>query len=229
MALEKLTIIAFSDETFTTEKGRMTVNINPHQYSQSFQICYNAKQSQGSSGPSPDFNKMKSATVNFDLIFDATGAGPQPAQGSNSSFETGVTAQIDSFRKLVLDFDGAIHSPKFVKLSWGSLLFKCRLQSLNFSYTLFKPDGTPLRAKATTTFIGFTDEDELAKRARKSSPDLSHLVKVEAGDTLPQLCWRIYGSSLHYRRVAEINGLTSFRHLQPGTQLLFPPLESAAR
>ena len=229
MSLEKMTIIAFTDKTFTTEKGRMTAYINPHQYSQSFALDYNTTQAQGSSGPSPDFNKMRSATINFELIFDATGAGPQPPQGSNSSFETGVTVQIDQFRKLVLEFNGGIHSPNFVKLSWGSLLFKCRLKTLSLSYTLFKPDGTPLRAKATTAFSGFTDEEELAKRARKSSPDLSHLLTVEAGDTLPQMCWRIYGSSVHYRRVAEVNGLTSFRDLRVGTQLLFPPLESAAR
>ena len=66
--------------------------------------------------------------------------------------------------------------------------------------------------------------EELAQEAQLQSPDVSHLVTVRAGDTLPGLCANIYGTSLYYLRVAAFNGLTSFRRLAPGTQLVFPPL-----
>jgi nucleoid-associated protein YgaU len=62
----------------------------------------------------------------------------------------------------------------------------------------------------------------------KSSPDLSHLVTVKAGDTLPLLCCNIYGSSVYYLEVARVNGLAHFRDLAPGMQLLFPPLQDSA-
>jgi nucleoid-associated protein YgaU len=64
--------------------------------------------------------------------------------------------------------------------------------------------------------------------ANKTSPDLSHILTVRAGDILPLMCFDVYGSSAYYPQVARVNGLTEFRQLTPGTQLLFPPLGAAA-
>jgi nucleoid-associated protein YgaU len=61
----------------------------------------------------------------------------------------------------------------------------------------------------------------------KSSPDLTHVRVVKAGDTLPLLTKAIYGSSRDYLRVAEHNGLDNFRDLTPGRRLVFPPLEQS--
>ncbi|HEU0053299.1 MAG TPA: tail protein X, partial [Longimicrobium sp.] len=136
--------------------------------------------------------------------------------------------QVEAFKGLVFAYYGQTHSPRFLQLVWGTLFFRCRLSELSISYTLFKPDGTPLRARADATFISYTDEKALAKQAKKSSPDLTHVREVRAGDTLPLLCWEIYGSSAWYPRVAEVNGLAGFRDLPVGMQIVFPPLEDAA-
>jgi hypothetical protein len=226
--LEKLMVIAYQKSNFTAEVGRYPVYINPEKYSHSYQICWNDVQAQGSSGGSPNFNKIPSDKVTFELVFDGTGVVPSAVPGVLPFTGDGVADQIDGFKKLVFNYQGNIHSPNFLKLSWGTLLFKCRLRSLDVSYTLFKPDGTPLRARANATFIGYNDEVELALRARKSSPDLSHLVTVKAGDTLPLLCYRIYGDSRYYLEVARANGLAGFRWLAVGSTLLFPPLAEGA-
>jgi hypothetical protein len=42
------------------------------------------------------------------------------------------------------------------------------------------------------------------------------------------MCNSIYGSSAYYIEVARANGLTDFRDLVVGSQLLFPPLRDAA-
>ncbi len=55
---------------------------------------------------------------------------------------------------------------------------------------------------------------------------MSHLITVKSGDTLPLLCHKVYGTSVHYAEVARANGLSNFRDLAPGTQLLFPPLRT---
>jgi nucleoid-associated protein YgaU len=67
------------------------------------------------------------------------------------------------------------------------------------------------------------EEEKLSADA--SSPDLSHVVQVRQGDTLPLLCHRIYGDSRYYLKVAQFNGLQQFRSLPPGLRLHFPPLE----
>jgi nucleoid-associated protein YgaU len=61
--------------------------------------------------------------------------------------------------------------------------------------------------------------------AQDQSPDLTHVRRVKAGDTLPGLCDQIYGDPRLYLKVAAANGLDDFRRLVPGTKVFFPPLE----
>lgn len=224
MGLEKMTIKAYTDSKFTKQDGSdFQVYINPEKYAHSYNIEYKNRQAQGSNGPSPIFNKYMSDNVNFELVFDGTGVVPSALPGAPSTVEKQITA----FRTLVYTYNGNIHRPNFLSLSWGTLLFKCVLKSLNINYTLFMPDGKPLRARANAHFLGFNDEVELALKADKKSADLTHVRTVKAGDTLPLMCFEIYGSSVYYPRVARVNGLIDFRNLVPGTQLMFPPLGDA--
>ncbi len=225
-SLEKMTITAYANDKFTKQVGdELAVYLNPEKYSHSMSICYNDVQAQGSSGPTPDFDKMASEEVEFELVFDGTGVVPSPIPGVVPFTGDGITKQIDQFKKLVFNYDKNIHSPRYLKLAWGTLLFKCRLFRLNVNYTLFKPDGTPLRARANVTFVEY-DEGK-ALNPKKSSPDLSHVLTVKGGDTLPLLCDGVYGRSSCYLEVARVNGLTDFRHLEVGSRLLFPPLAEA--
>ncbi|WP_315833153.1 hypothetical protein [Bradyrhizobium prioriisuperbiae] len=226
-SLSKMKIIAYKNDKFTQELGRFSVYINPASYSRSYKILYNDPQAQGSNGASPKFNKTLADTVKFELVFDGTGVVGSPLPGVVPFMSDGIKDQINTFLKLAFSYNGGIHSPNFLEVSWGSLLFKCRLSTLDLNYTLFKPDGTPLRARANAIFTSFLSETELALLATKNSPDLSHVVTVKAGDTLPLLCYDIYGSSVYYLEVARVNGLAHFRDLVAGMQLLFPPLRDS--
>jgi hypothetical protein len=227
-SLEKLLVEAYDDSKFKRKAGELKVWINPEKYTHAYSICYNDRQAQGSNGGSPTFNKVPSDRVAFELVFDGTGVIPTAIPGVLPYTGDGVAKQVEEFKTLVFSYAGNIHSPRYLRLTWGTMLFNCRLKELSLSYTLFKPDGTPLRARADVSFVGYTDEEELAKKAKKSSPDLTHVVTVKAGDTLPLLCWQLYGSSDPYISVARFNRLTGFRELKVGTQLVFPPLEDAA-
>jgi hypothetical protein len=226
-SLEKMTITAYSDGTFktpNTDVAPYSAYINPASYNHDYSIIYNDVQAQGSPGSSPKFNRVGSEKISFDLVFDGTGVVPSPIPGVMPFTEDGITTQVAKFKDVVFDFNGDIHSPNFVQILWGTLVFNCRLTTMNFKYTLFKPDGTPLRANAAVSFTEYTDEVKLESEAGKESPDMSHLITVLAGDTLPLMCYRVYGSSHHYLAVARINQLTDFRSLVVGNQLLFPPL-----
>jgi hypothetical protein len=226
--LEKMLITAYERKNFTVKVGEANVYINPEKYSHSYEICYNDVQAQGSNGGEPIFNKIPSDKVEFELVFDGTGVVPSPVPGVIPFTDDGITAQIDRLKRLIFTYNSNSHSPNFLVLAWGKLLFKGRLESLSINYTLFKPDGTPLRARAHASFAGFNDEVTLALKANKSSPDLSHVLTVKAGDTLPLMCYAVYGTSAYYAEVARANGLNGFRHVPVGTQLLFPPLGDAA-
>jgi hypothetical protein len=222
----KLTITAYSDSGFTTKVGNpFSVWMNPSSYTRNTQIGYNDRQAQGAGGTSPEFNRVTQESCSFELLFDATGVIPVP---SGQSYSNGVADAISQLVTLTSTLNGNIHSPNYLILSWAQLQFQCVLESLSINYTLFRPDGTPLRAKVQTSFQSYTNEVQLAKKEGKNSPDMTHLVTVNGGDTLPLLCYNIYGDSSYYYRVAAINGLLDYRNLKPGTQLIFPPLSGSA-
>ena len=224
MALKKLRIVAFSDNKFTSVVGTYDVLINPDTYAHNYSIQYNDATGQGKNGTFTQFRRMGEETVSFKVTFDGTGVVPgAPAEGGS----TNIKDQVDKFRTLIFKYNGEKHRPNFVLLKWGKLLFKCQLKTLGMKYTLFTPEGEPVRAEADVLFFGYTSPTDLEQEANKSSPDMSHLVTVKAGDTLPLLCYRIYGTSVPYPQVARVNGLTGFRRLEPGTELLFPPIRTS--
>ena len=98
------------------------------------------------------------------------------------------------------------------------------LTSMAVNYTLFKPDGDPLRLKIDLGFKGFKDTDTSKREEKNESSDLTHIKIVKAGDTLPMLCNSVYGNSSYYIQVAHYNKLINFRYIQPGDRLVFPPL-----
>jgi hypothetical protein len=226
--LEKMVVLAYDTRDFRRKVGEFSAHINPAKYTHGYKVLYNEVQAQGSSGGAPTFNRTRADKVTFELVFDGTGVVPSSLPGVVPSAGDGVSEQLAAFKKIVFTYNGNIHSPNYLKLVWGTLLFKCVMSTMSVSYTLFKPDGTPLRARAQATFVGCSDEVELQLKARKSSPDLTHAVTVKGGDTLPLLCDRVYGSGRYYTQVARANGLTGFRRLAVGTTLLLPPLGSAS-
>jgi nucleoid-associated protein YgaU len=69
------------------------------------------------------------------------------------------------------------------------------------------------------------DDPTRVATAQDQSPDLTHVRLLRAGDSLPLLCHRIYGDAARCVQVAQANGLDSFRELEPGTRVVFPPLQ----
>ena len=137
-----------------------------------------------------------------------------------------VADQMRTLKAIVYSYNGSNHEPNVVKIAWGRGLaaFYGRMESMSASYTLFRPSGEALRAKVELGFISFSTQMEEALMAQRSSPDMTHVVRVRAGDTLPLLCERIYRDASKYLEIARLNGLDGFRSLPPDTVLNFPPM-----
>ena len=191
--------------------------INPAGYGHDFTIRYARNQALGQAGNEAKFHASQPEKLNLkELVLDGTGAVPGTSMP--------VKDQVTALRNTVYTYVGTKHEAPIVQVVWGSLIFYGRAENLKFDYTLFMPNGEPLRAKITLAFVEYTSAAEIVKESQPSSPDLTHLVVVRAGDTLPLLCDRIYRDPAYYREVARINGLTAFRQLLPGSRLRFPPL-----
>lgn len=218
----KMLIVGFNNPEFTIPAfiPPFKAHVNPESYTQSVRINYSTKQAPGTSGAANNYNNTQPKTLNFEFLLDRTGA-----LGNLATGPVGITPDIIHFKKLTLNYDGDIHRPRFLKLIWGTLLFDCQLQSLDVVHKMFSPQGLPLRAILKTTFVEFTENTKRSALENKSSPDLTHVRTVKEGDTLPLLTHRIYGDSKYYLEVARVNGLTNFRQLKPGSEIVFPPIE----
>jgi hypothetical protein len=224
--IAKLKIEAYKDPEFgelakVNAPNPMSVPINPEKCSFSMGAQYTSDSAPGSGGLSNSFDRLTGVTLSFDLVFDGTGA---VAGASDLS----VADQLRNFRRLTLDRNPTSHRPNYLKLTWGGTeLLKGQTTSLRVDYTLFSPDGSPLRAKVAASFSGFLDATDARSAQANSSPDLTHSIPVSAGDTLPLMCARVYRDSLYYLDIAATNGLDGFRRLPAGTQLNFPPLSGS--
>jgi len=218
---KNMTIVAYSDEKFTTKVsgGQYVVMLNPESLKWGRSIQYNEEQAMDSSAPSSKYNKTASERLSFELIIDCTGVV--------DSTRVDLPSEIALFSSVVYDYNGNIHRPNYVIIYWGKgLSFKCVLTSYDTTYTYFRPDGTPLRAKISLEFRSYIDLATLTKQDDKQSPDITHLVDVVEGDSLPQISQTIYRSPDYYVQIAQANKLNKFRNLQAGIQLMVPPLTS---
>ena len=155
------------------------------------------------------------------ITLDGTGV---VRPGGSGGEPQDVESQFRQLNSIIYKYQGDKHEPNHVRILWGNLIFYGRLKTMSAENTLFNPEGKPIRAKIALSFKAFISSKEAALRANKSSPDLTHIVYFTAGDTLPQLCYNIYGDPAYYAKVASINKITNFRDIKLGTRLYFPPL-----
>lgn len=225
--LVKMLILSYP----TDEKGIMkgipvpfTVMYNPEKFSKSVKTVYQPSRIPGDAGEEQSFQGIEGDDVSFEFLFDATGGSINSIQGEVAKALDGVDVQIELFLALMHQRDPKEHQPKKLTLIWGTFIFECVLVSATINYTLFNPMGKPLRATINATFKGNSPRILQAAFNKLFSADLTHTRIVKAGETLPLISKKVYGDSSYYIEIARINGLKNFRDLEPGTELILPPL-----
>jgi hypothetical protein len=242
--LEKMLILAFADSK-KAENGvasnaddSFEALINPESYTVEYKFKFAESQGQGTSGKQLKYESTEPQEMSFEFLFDGTGIidgewrtqkGNPPVNG-NGEPQDSIVDSIKQFKRALLEYKGDSHEPRHLKLVWGeNSIFKGRATEVSINYKLFKADGTPIRAVAKVKFKSSVEETKRALQEDKKSADLTHFRTVKAGDTLPLMCEKIYGDPKYYLQVAKVNGLSNFRLLSQGTELVFPPLAKTVK
>ncbi|TVR38451.1 MAG: LysM peptidoglycan-binding domain-containing protein [Bacteroidia bacterium] len=218
--VSKMIIMSFPDGERKESDDRVEVLVNPDNYTVKSKIKYSEQQAAGTTGKMPKFDRIEPHKMSFDLLFDSTGVINEVEDSSN-----GIEPALEHFKKVVFEYKGNEHRPRFLTIYWGKLKFDCCLETLDITYKLFRSDGLPLRAVAKAGFIGAVEDTKRVAEEDASSPDLTHVREVKDGDTLPMMAFRIYGDPSYYIEVARANGLNDFRNLETGQEIVFPPLK----
>ncbi len=223
MSLDKLTIYAFEKQTFKKQVGSIKLPINPESFTKNLKVDLDQRRGHGNAGTDSRFKSTVPEELRLEFVLDGT----QTMEGYGEDLKTKpVHDQLDEFLKVAYDYKSESHRPNFLLLLWGSeLKFRCVLSSLDINYTLFNPDGKPLRARLTATFLNYKDAEERLAEERSASPNLTHYRKMKDGDRLDLVTYQIYNDTKYFLQVARLNNLSQVRPIKPGVDLYFPPFD----
>lgn len=189
--------------------------INPASVKIGKKVTYEKVQAMVSDAYLSRYKQHEPSTLSFEIYLDDTGAIP-------NSDSSSILKRIEDLETAVYIKKPDLNEPGYVTLVWGTIIFHGRAESIDYDYSLFGSDGTPLRVKISLSFVGSFENG--------SSPDngnskASSTVEFKSGDSLADYCNSIYGDSSYAADVAGKNDLDSVRSVTPGTKVLFPPVK----
>lgn len=216
MALEKATIT----NTATAEK--VAVMFNPEEYTLQRENNFAQIAVPGLSAPIIQFVHGNQQTLEMELFLDTY---ESHLSGSRKLNQAG-----DDVRKLVgkvtnlMNIIPATHAPPVLLFTWASLSFTCVLSRATQRFIMFKPDGTPVRARLNVTFSQYSNAELEAKEIKRETADYTKVHIVRQGETLASIAQAVYGNPQLWRPIALRNGVDDPRSLTPGMQLAIPQL-----
>lgn len=186
----------------------------------------------GLDAPLQQFVRGNAEKLTLELFCDTTEQGI--GLGARS-----VTEETDKFYQLV-KIVPELHAPPVVTVfwhdqfsgnnvhpAWGShrrVSFTGVAESVRQRFTLFSPEGVPLRATVTLVLREWRPLEQQLDELNLSSPDRTHRHRLAEGQTLAQLAARYYQRAGQWREVARANQIEDPRRLTPGGVLGIPSI-----
>jgi nucleoid-associated protein YgaU len=186
----------------------------------------------GLDSPVLQFVRGQSEKLTLELFFDTTDHG----MGQHATSVTTLTDQIYQLVKIEPDR----HAPPVCAFVWNHKFpgsdvsesignqkrndFQCVVDSVRQKFTLFSPEGVPLRATLTVTLREYKTLDEQFDQLNLNSPDRTVSYIIERGDTLSSIAGSHYRRPGEWRRIADANQIEDPRRLAAGTFLTLPPI-----
>ncbi|MCP4136615.1 MAG: LysM peptidoglycan-binding domain-containing protein [bacterium] len=205
MALEKAVIKNLDSD------DEIEVLFNPKEYIIEKKTPWKEHDVQGANAPGVEFTLGERKRLSMELFFDT------------SDERTDVREHTDKIEELMM-VNAQEHRPPLLLFMWGSLKFKCVLEDLVQRFTMFKNDGTPVRAILKVLFKEYTTPAEDANKTKRESSDHTKRLVLREGETLASMSAREYEDPTKWREIADANNIEDPLNVRPGTILRLPPL-----
>jgi Contractile injection system tube protein len=204
---------------------KLTFHFNPKEYSVSKSATWTRPTTKGATNTTkPEFTGSNPRTVQMEIFFDDWEHEGHLVKDIETLLNW-MTPTSKSVKKNVPE-------PKVLRFQWGGdsaplAEFKGFLKSCNAKFTLFKPEGIPVRATATISL------EEIPTVPAKTNPTSGSLAGrsvhlVTAGDTLHSIAFREYDNPALWRGLAAFNQIDDPLRLKVGARLLIPTIDEAA-
>jgi nucleoid-associated protein YgaU len=209
---------AFLENIDTGDK--IDVLFNPKEYKISKSNSYQAAKTSGGNVPKMTFSNGQPASMTVQLFFD-TYEDKKDVRVHTDKIAALMEVKVKDEGK------GKKLRPPQVKFHWGvSWTFKAVITQMSQNFTLFLPDGTPVRAIVDLT-MQQVEDDKKKPGQNPTSGGLggrrTHI--VGAGETLDLIAYEELGDASEWRRIADLNGIHDPLYLRPGSLLVVQPEE----
>jgi hypothetical protein len=208
--------------TNTVTGKELRVMFNPEEYTLNKDINYAQTGVPGLSAPITQFVNGNMQTLEMELFLDTHEAHRNGSRTLNPAGQD-VRKQTRKVTDL-MKIDPTTHAPPVLLFTWASLSFTCVLTRASQRFTMFAPDGTPVRARLQVTFNEFRNVELEAKELKRETADYSEVYVVGQGETLSAIAGRTYGDPALWRPIAQRNRIADPVHLPVGLRLLVPSL-----
>ena len=107
---------------------------------------------------------------------------------------------------------------------WGKYWsFKSVITSVTQRFTLFMPDGRPVRGTLDVRFQQVESEGTFPPTNPTSVAEVQRIRVVSPGETIDGIAFDEYGDPKRWQLIADYNNLDDPMRLWPGQKLLIPP------
>jgi nucleoid-associated protein YgaU len=197
-------------------KGTIAFQFNPNELTVKKAANWKSEPARGSKKAAPpEFQGPEPGKLSLEMFFDAT-----------DSMDDSVVKAVKSLFECCVPTDSSVGKnkpvPPLVVFHWGSLdFFPSFITAVTAKYTLFTPEGTPVRATCTV------DLQEMPSLTAKQNPTSGSLTARRThvlleGETLAAVAYAEYGDPALWRQLAEANDIDDPQRLTPGRSVLLP-------
>lgn len=229
----------------STEGNPIEVQFNPTEYTFEKTAKFGEVSLPGLESPILQFVRGESEKLTLELFFDGTtlagGGGLLGAltgdPGGAAADAPTVISRVDAFYRMV-KINSELHTPPLVRVTWGSAFpgaaasgskapsptFDAVVETVTRRYTLFDPEGVPLRCIVSLALREYRTLTEQLTELNLQTSDHTRTHTVREGETLPFIAHVAYQDAARWRVIADANRIADPTRLSPGQVLDLPPL-----
>lgn len=194
-------------------------HFNPEQYTISKSASWTSDpQKRAEEAPPSQFNGTDPRKMQVKILLDESKTG--------SSVQADVEKLFSCCAPSAKSLDNNQPRPTYVVFAWGTFFsFTAYITEISAQYTLFRPNGMPIRADCS---LSLTEAPDDVPRQNPTSGALAaqRVYTMGAGDTLASVAYREYGDAGRWRALADANDIDDPMAVVPGTSLLIPAADA---
>lgn len=188
---------------------------NPYEYTVAKSNAYSEKETNGKGTPAFQFKQAGPQSLKLTLIFDTYETGEDVSKTTVKLWEFMEPSRLYESKTK--------REPPYLAFEWGVFRFCAVITNMTQKFTLFKFDGTPVRAQVDVTFTQYDDKkDYKHQNPTSGGGPVQRIWSVVRGDRLDTIAAATYGDATQWRRIADHNNLRDPLALAPGQQLIIP-------